>query len=186
MKWYWWIAIALAVLGLGGFFNRKRVMSDLSKVQLSENFNLSEFVKTSTGVDNIPTPEAIEQLKLLVKNILQPLRTHLGRPITITSGYRSPLVNSKVEGSSKTSQHMKGQAADLVIPGMTNQQIIDVVRQLRLPYDQIIDEERKRIDGSVSKWIHVSFNPNGQRKQWMTRRDPGPDRPREYELIKVG
>lgn len=186
MKWYWWILIAVALLGLGGFFNRKRVMGDLSKIQLSENFNLSEFVKTSTGADNIPTPEAIENLKLLVKNILQPLRNHVGRPITITSGYRSPGVNAAVVGSSKTSQHMKGQAADLQIAGMTNQQIIDAVRSLRLPYDQIIDEERKNLNGSVSKWIHVSFNPNGQRKQWMTRRDPGPNRPREYELIKVG
>jgi zinc D-Ala-D-Ala carboxypeptidase len=181
MKWYWWIAIALAVLGLGGFFNRKRVMEDLSNIKLSENFNLSEFVKTSTGFDNIPPPEVVEQLRLLVKNILQPLRTHLNKPIKITSGYRSPLVNANVEGSSKTSQHMKGQAADFQVSGMTNQQLIDIIRQLRLPYDQVIDEQR----GS-SLWVHVSFNPNGVRGQWLTRRDPGPGREREYELIKVG
>jgi len=187
MKWYWWIVIALAVVGIGSFFNRRRVMQDLSKIQLSENFKLSEFVKTSTGFDNVPPADVIEQLKLLCKNILQPLRNHLGKPITITSGYRSPLVNSNVPGSSKTSQHMKGQAADLQIAGMTNQQIIDVVRSLRLPYDQVIDEERKNlITGNTSKWIHISYNPAGARKQWMTRRDPGLGREREYELIKVG
>lgn len=181
MRWYWWILIVFGLMGIGGFFNRKKVMEDLSKVKLSENFNLSEFVKTSTGFDNVPPPEAIENLKLLAKNILQPLREYIKKPIRITSGYRSPLVNANVKGSSKTSQHMQGQAADLQVDGMTNQQIIDVVRLLRLPYDQIIDEQR----GS-SRWIHVSYNPKGQRKQWMTRRDPGPSRPREYELIKVG
>lgn len=182
MKWYHWTGIGLGVLTLGGFFNRERVMSNLKQIKLGEFFTLDEFVKTRTGFDNTPTPEAIERLRLLVKYILDPLRKAVGKPITITSGYRSPTVNSNVVGSSKTSQHMKGEAADFKISGMTNQQVIDLVRKLRLPYDQIIDEQR----GS-SLWVHISYNSNGnQRAQWMTRRDPGPTRTREYELIKTG
>lgn len=156
-------------------------MKDLSKIRLGEFFTLDEFVKTSTGLDNVPPPEVVERLRKLVQNILDPLRRAVGKPIRITSGYRSPLVNANIEGSSKTSQHMKGEAADLQIAGMSNQQIVDIIRQLRLPYDQLIDEQR----GSAL-WIHVSYNTTGTpRYQWMTRRDPGPGRP-EYETIKVG
>lgn len=166
MKTWHWIAIGVGVLVITSQGNRVLVMSDLKKIKLSENFNLGEFVKTSTGIDNIPTPEAIENLKALVTNVLQPLRTYINKPIRITSGYRSPAVNAAVSGSSTTSQHMKGQAADIQIDGMTNQQIIDTVRMLKLPYDQIIDEQLRG-----SKWIHVSYSKTNNRKAWLTARD---------------
>lgn len=165
MKTWHWLAIGAGVLIVTSQGNRLIVMNDLSKVKLSENFSLDEFVKTSTGIDNIPTPEVVERLRALVKNVLQPLRTYLGKPIRITSGYRSPAVNAAVGGSSKTSQHMRGEAADFQVEGMTNQQIIDAVRALRLPYDQIIDEQLRG-----AKWIHVSYS-NTNRKQWLTARD---------------
>ena len=179
LKWLLGGAGVLVLLSQG---NRLRVMSDLKKIRLGEFFTLDEFVKTSTGIENIPTEDAVRRLKLLVQNVLDPLRRAVGKPITITSGYRSPLVNANVVGSSVTSQHMKGEAADFKIAGMTNQQIIDKIRQLRLPYDQVIDEQR----GS-SLWVHVSHAANGgQRLAWLTRRDPGPTRPKEYETIKTG
>lgn len=182
MKWYHWLGIGFGVFLAGGAFNRQRVMSDLKKIRLGEFFTLDEFVKTRTGIENIPTTEAIEKLKALVHNVLDPLRKAVGRPITVTSGYRSPAVNADTEGSSNTSQHMKGEAADIVIAGMTNQQIIDLVRRLRLPYDQMIDEKR----GS-SLWVHISHKSGGtQRTQWLTRRDPGPGRENEYETVKYG
>lgn len=179
--WHWW-ALGIGVVVLGTQGNRYRVMSDLSKVKLGEFFTLDEFVKTSTGIDNIPPADVVERLRKLVVNVLDPLRKAVGKPIRITSGYRSPSVNAAVIGSSKTSQHMKGEASDLQIDGMTNQQIIDKIRQLRLPYDQLIDEQR----GS-SLWVHVSYNTSGSpRYQWLTRRDPSTTRPNEYETIKVG
>jgi zinc D-Ala-D-Ala carboxypeptidase len=181
MKWFWWALIFLIVVVVISLLNRMRVMSDLKKIQLGKNFTLDEFVQTSTGVENIPGDQEIKNLKLLVENILQPLRDYVKKPIRITSGYRSAGVNAAIGGSSKTSQHMKGQAADFQIAGMSNQEIIDVIRMLRLTYDQLIDEQR----GS-SLWIHVSYVPSGSRMQWMTRRDPGPDRPKEYETIKIG
>lgn len=166
MKTWHWIAIGVGALIVTSQGNRVLVMSDLKKIQLSPDFNLGEFVKTSTGLDNIPTDVEIENLRLLVANVLQPLRTYLKKPIRITSGYRSPLVNAAVSGSSTTSQHMKGQAADFQIDGMTNQQIIDTVRMLGLPYDQIIDEQLRG-----SKWVHVSYSKTGNRKAWLTARD---------------
>lgn len=179
--WKWW-AIGAGVLVLATQGNRYKVMNDLSKIKLGDFFTLDEFVKTATGLENIPPPEVVERLRLLVKNVLDPLRKKLGLPITVTSGYRSPLVNANVEGSSKTSQHMNGEAADIVVKGLTNAQIIQVIRSLQLPYDQLIDEQR----GS-SLWVHVSHNTTGaQRVMWMTRRDPGPNRPKEYELVKYG
>lgn len=166
MKTWHWIAIGMGVLVVTSQGNRVLVMSDLKKIRLSENFTLDEFVRTATGLDNIPGDAEIENLRLLVANVLQPLRSYLKKPIRITSGYRSPRVNAAVSGSSTTSQHMKGQAADFQIDGMTNQQIIDTVRQLGLPYDQIIDEQLRG-----SKWIHVSYSKTGNRKQWLTARD---------------
>lgn len=182
MKWYWWAAIGTGTLFLLSQGNRVRVMSNLKDIRLGKYFTLDEFVRTSTGIDNIPPPEVVERLKLLVRNVLDPLREALGKPISINSGYRSEAVNDAVVGSSKTSQHPKGEAADFRVAGMTNQQIIDVIRKLRLPYDQLIDEQR----GS-SLWVHVSHAANGsQRTAWLTRRDPGPGRPKEYETVKYG
>lgn len=180
MKTWHWFAIGIGVLVVTSQGNRVLVMSDLKKIQLSPNFNLSEFVRTSTGIDNIPGPEEIENLRALVTNVLQPLREYVKRPIRITSGYRSPGVNAAVGGSSKTSQHMKGQAADFQIDGMTNQQIIDAVRMLGLPYDQIIDEQLRG-----SKWIHVSYVKTGNRLAWLTARDRTGGGT-QYATVKVG
>ena len=160
-------------------------MRDLKAIKLGENFTADEFVVTSTGVENIPGDAELECLRVLVEKILQPLRTHLGKAIHINSGYRSPAVNKLVPGSAKNSQHMKGQAADIHVDGMTVEQIIAQIRALGLPYDQMIDEQR----GS-SRWVHVSYNniyaDSGQRREWLTRRDPGPGRPNEYETVQVG
>lgn len=176
-NWLLWIAGIGGAAFLLGFFNRERVMSDLSKTKLGENFNLAEFVKTSTGIDNIPTPAHIENLRALVKNILQPLRNAFVKKypgakvsVNITSGYRSPAVNAAIGGSSSTSQHMNGEASDfnITVNGnrLPNSEIISMIRSLGLPYDQVIDEQLK---GRV--WVHVSHSQKSNRKQWLTARD---------------
>lgn len=180
MKTWHWIAIGVGVLVITSQGNRVLVMNDFKKVKLSENFSLDEFVKTSTGIDNIPGSVEIENLSQLVTNVLQPLRSYLKKSIRITSGYRSPGVNAAVGGSSTTSQHMKGQAADFQIDGMTNQQIIDTVRLLKLPYDQIIDEQLRG-----SKWVHVSYSKTGNRMAWLTARDKTGGGT-QYATVKVG
>lgn len=179
IKWYWWALGSVGVLALISQGNRIRVTQNLSEVKLGENFSLDEFVRTSTGLDNIPNEEQIANLQAVVKNILQPLRTRLGRPITITSGFRSEAVNKEV-GSSSSSQHPKGEAVDFKIAGMTNQQIIDEIRAMRLPYDQLIDEDK-----NGNRWVHVSHKRNSsQRLQWMTARWNGTSY--NYQTIQQG
>ena len=79
-------------------------------------FTLKELTRSTTatakGIDNTPTPEVEKNLTLLVENVLDPLREIYGKPITVNSGYRCPELNKAV-GGSKTSDHVKGFAADI-------------------------------------------------------------------------
>lgn len=81
-------------------------------MKLTKNFSLEELCETSTGIPNVPFSFAIENLRKLCENILQPLRDAIGESIHINSGYRNPLVNKAVKGSN-TSAHMRGTAADI-------------------------------------------------------------------------
>lgn len=128
-------------------------------MQLSKNFRLAEMTTTSVDAPNEPTPTEVERLRALAENILQPLRDALGKPIIINSAYRSPQVN-KVVGGVATSQHSRGEAADIRVPDMTPLELAKVIRQLRLPYDQLIREPT---------WVHVSYGPR-HRRQLLTMR----------------
>jgi zinc D-Ala-D-Ala carboxypeptidase len=66
-----------------------------------------------------PTSSEIENLRILCENVLQPVRNYYGMGVKVNSGYRHPLVNAKVNGST-TSDHCKGFAADIEIPGIAN------------------------------------------------------------------
>jgi zinc D-Ala-D-Ala carboxypeptidase len=136
-------------------------------MQLSENLSLAEVVRSETakrkGVSNMPTPEHIENFKKLAENIFQPIRKHFGKPIHISSGYRSDALNKAI-GGSKTSQHCKGEAIDIDMDGtaITNAQIFNYIKD-NLNFDQLIWEF-----GTASNpdWVHVSYNSTGkQRKQ---------------------
>ena len=89
-------------------------------MQLSKNFSLGEMTKSQTAlrldIFNEPQPEDLYNLHMLCDNILQPVREHFGRPITINSGYRSPELCIAI-GSSEKSQHAKGEAADFEVLG---------------------------------------------------------------------
>lgn len=92
-----------------------------SNIYLSPHFKLNEFTKSRTarqhGIDNIPPPEAVENLRALCVHTLEPLREALGLPIIITSGYRCKVLNERITHHSATSQHMQGEAADFVVQG---------------------------------------------------------------------
>lgn len=128
-----------------------------NSMKLSENFTLDELTRSSTAdrlrLRNIPTEEDIVNLRILAQTILQPLRDHLKRPITINSAYRSPKVNSAVGGSNK-SQHMVGQAADIRVANMSVSELVSIIDELGLPYHQLINE--------FDSWVHVSIAPDGQ------------------------
>lgn len=137
--------------------------------QLSANFTLKEFTDSSLakqhGLDNTPTPEIIAALQKVVTNIVQPVREHYGKPVRINSGYRSPEVNVAARGS-KTSDHCKGQAADIEIAGIANgdlaQYIIDNYK-----FTQVILEFYTQ-GIPDSGWVHVSYDENNLKCEVLT------------------
>jgi hypothetical protein len=137
---------------------------------LSKNFSLKEFTKSATakrlGIENKPDPIAILNLQALVDNVLQPLRNAMGFPITVTSGYRSQELNDALNGAYQ-SQHMKGQAADIVAPP-NNAQMFYYIKD-NLPFDQLIWEAGNT---QSPEWIHVSYSITNNRKQ-VLRYIPG-------------
>lgn len=136
-------------------------------MQLSENLSLAEVIRSETakrkGVSNMPTPEHIENFKKLAENVFQPIRKHFGRPIHISSGYRSAALNKAIGGAA-SSQHCKGEAIDIDMDGtdITNAQVFNYIKD-NLSFDQMIWEfgTDKNPD-----WVHVSYSSTGkQRKQ---------------------
>jgi len=122
-------------------------------MQLSEHFTLEELTVSEAaarqGLSNEPTDEALENLKRLAE-FLEDVRALVGKPIRINSAYRSPEVNAAV-GGSKTSQHCFGCAADIRVPGMTPDEVVRLITDSDLDYDQCIRE--------FDSWTHVSI-PN--------------------------
>jgi hypothetical protein len=135
-------------------------------MKLSEHFQLSEFVKSHTAIrlhiDNSPTETAIKNLANICEKILEPLRAHYGQPIHINSGYRCYSLNKAVGGSA-TSQHTKGEAVDLEIPGVSNQELYDYLKD-NYVFDQLILEFHKP-EVPNSGWIHVSLRADGNNRQ---------------------
>ena len=137
-------------------------------MKLSENFSLLELTKSQTaerkGIDNTPSPEHQENLKSLCMAILQPVRDHFSKVVTISSGYRSPELCTAI-GSKITSQHAKGQAADFEIFGVSNKTLADYIDS-ELHYDQLILEYWNESDPN-SGWVHCSFSEGQNRKQYL-------------------
>ena len=142
--------------------------------QLTKNFSLAEMVKSETalrhGMANNPGPDELNNLLQLCANVLQPIRDHYQRGVKVNSGYRSPDVNAKV-GGSRTSDHCRGMAADIEIPGVPNAELATYIRD-NLAYTQLILEFYTP-GIPDSGWVHVSFDPANLKKQDLTatRRD---------------
>lgn len=128
-------------------------------MKLSENFSLEELIRTSTGLDNTPSEEQIENLRQLVVNVLQPARDALG-PIKVTSGYRSPEVNAKI-GGAPNSQHTKGEAVDLMMSG-GQKRLLDWIIE-NVEFDQIISEFPDKLGRPL--WVHVSYREGNNRNE---------------------
>jgi hypothetical protein len=138
-------------------------------MNLSANFSLKELTKSDTatrlGIDNTPDDETIDNLKTLCDKVLQPVRDHFGKTVTVNSGYRSPESNAAV-GGSKTSDHCKGQAADIEIAGVANADLAQWIMD-NLEYTQLILEFYTQ-GIPDSGWVHVSYNPDRLIKQELT------------------
>jgi hypothetical protein len=140
-----------------------------NEMNLSANFTLKELTKSDTAtrlnLDNNPDDEALENLKTLCEMVLQPVREHFGKSVTVNSGYRSPESNAAV-GGSKTSDHCKGQAADIEITGIANADLAQWIMD-NLDYTQLILEFYTQ-GIPDSGWVHVSYDPNNLKKQELT------------------
>jgi hypothetical protein len=138
-------------------------------MNLSPNFSLKELTKSDTatrlGIDNTPDEEAIDNLITLCDKVLQPIREHFGKSVTVNSAYRSPESNAAV-GGSKTSDHCKGQAADIEIDGVSNPELAQWIMD-NLDYTQLILEFYTQ-GIPDSGWVHVSYDPNNLKKQELT------------------
>ena len=138
-------------------------------MKLTENFTLSEMVKSETalrnGLDNTPGDAEIANLKLLAEKVLQPIRNHYKTGVKVNSGFRHPEVNAAV-GGSKTSDHCKGQAADIEIPGVANANLAEWIKN-NLEFTQLILEFYTP-GIPDSGWVHVSYDKSNLKKQVMT------------------
>jgi zinc D-Ala-D-Ala carboxypeptidase len=137
-------------------------------VNLSKNFTLTEYTKSQTalrlGIDNTPNDEHLSSAKLLFENVVQPVRDHFGATV-INSGYRGPELNAAIGGAA-TSQHCRGEAVDIECPGIPNHEVAEWI-QNNLDYDQLI-LEFYTLGIPDSGWVHVSYVPEGNRKQSLT------------------
>lgn len=141
--------------------------------KLSTNFWLREFTKSSTatrlGIDNWPVNQQIvDNLTKVVYNIVQPVRDHFGKPFSPNSGYRCLALN-RVLKSDDTSQHVTGQAVDIEVPGISNYDLADWIKN-NCDFDQLLLEFYYPGE-PISGWVHISFVIN--RKQILTINDTG-------------
>ena len=132
-------------------------------MKLSKNLSLAEVTKSTTakrlGIDNTPDEWVTENLKKVAEHVFQPVRDHFGRPIFVSSGYRSEDLNVAI-GGSKRSQHIQGRALDLdadVFGGCTNGEIFRYILN-NLEFDQLIWEFG---DEDNPDWVHVSYVRDG-------------------------
>lgn len=128
----------------------------MNNEKLSENFDLEEFTRSDKakelGITNEPGEKELAALRMLVSRTIQPLRDKLGVPIHVNSGYRCPELNKAV-GGVPTSQHQKGEAADLSVDGKAAD-ILEALENSNIPFDQAILYRKQN-------FLHVSLKLDG-------------------------
>lgn len=137
-------------------------------MKLSEHFELREFTRSHTaeryGIDNSAPPFVVDNLRYLVDKVLDPIAEELG-PVRVLSGYRHPTLNTLIKGNSR-SQHLKGQAADIEVIGVSNHTVSKWIQDNLVDFDQLIEEYMKAGDPTAG-WIHISCvaSPHRNRRQ---------------------
>ena len=137
----------------------------MQNIYLSPHFTLAEMCESQTaekhGIANIPSSEAVANMRRLCEGCLEPLREALGLPIIITSGYRTKALNRIVAHSSERSQHVLGQAADFYIAGQSHRELLIkafhlILTSSKIGFDQLI---------LYPNFIHVSYvSPEANRR----------------------
>ncbi len=135
-------------------------------MKLTEHFSLEEFVHSQTadrlGLCNTPDAITVQRLRSVAHG-LEMIRTLIQCPITVSSGYRSTLVNRAVGGAA-SSQHLTGHAADITAHNFGSpRDLMDAIVKAKLPYDQCILEFASLSDDSKG-WVHISFSERNRRQ----------------------
>ena len=129
-------------------------------MRLTENFELEEFLISQfairNGIQNEHRISVIRNLRILCEKVLQPLRFMIQKPIIINSGYRSELLNAII-GGVKNSQHIRGEAADIYVPGIQACELFAFILKSEIKFDQLILE--------FNRWVHVSYSAKRNRKK---------------------
>ena len=138
-------------------------------LRLSENFGLEEFTRCQAasrlGIANVPPADSIPAIRLLVERVLQPARTHFGKPMSINSGYRCRQANEAIHGA-KDSQHIWTSlwaASDIEMLGIDNLALAHWIKD-NCPCDQLISECYDHEQGPSSGWVHVSLRTDGRNR----------------------
>lgn len=133
--------------------------------QLTQHFSLEELTFSQTaarnGINNNPPDEIVLNLRRLAE-ALEKVRAHVGAPIRVSSGYRCLALNKLIAGSSKTSAHVLGLAADISVKGMSAKELALKIAAMDHEFDQIICE--------YDRWVHVGLSPGKPRRQLLTIR----------------
>lgn len=138
-------------------------------MKISEFITLAEATKSQTairhGISNEPTEEHLENMKYVASKVFDPVRKHVGGPLHASSFYRSQALNKVIGGSSKTSQHMRGEAIDIDADTFgygTNIGVFTFIKKY-LDFDQLILEYP---DGNGNPaWVHVSLRRDGKNRR---------------------
>jgi hypothetical protein len=131
---------------------------------MAKYFSFDELIRSgkalSLGIDNTPGAEAAERLEVLAERLLDPVRELWGAPLTVNSGYRSPVLNAAVGGVA-ASQHLRGEAADITTGSRKgNKRLFEAIVSAGLEFDQLIDEKGY-------SWLHISYRAESNRRQTL-------------------
>lgn len=135
-------------------------------MQLSDHFSLAELTHSQTAdanlIDNTPSAAVAERLRFLCQMCLEPIRDLLGTPLHISSGFRCEQLNRLV-GGEPSSQHVRGEAADIVPMEVDLDDAFMAIAQADVPFDQLIREP---------SWIHVSYAPDREPRRQCLVAEP--------------
>jgi len=148
-------------------------MKKISKHISYKEATYSDYAKKHK-IENKPNDEQLENMKLIAKEVFEPLREWVGGPIKVNSFFRSEELNTGIKGSLKSS-HLKGQAIDLTTMGLkTNLEIFNYIKD-NLDFDQLIWEYGR----NNPVWVHVSYKSKNNRKQVLVVKEVG-----QYKFYK--
>lgn len=125
---------------------------------MSLNFSISELchsdIATQYKIENKPSIAICDNLLNLIFYVLQPLRDKLGKPIIVTSGYRSKQLNAhpKIKGAAN-SGHLRGTCADIVVKGISAKELLDIIVKSNIKFTQLIEEYNNN-----TSWVHIEYD----------------------------